>query len=103
MTDTTISMPKIRTAPIWVRIVCGMVASGFSGWFLNFLSLHGVDFKVLGVDSEFVKSSIESTLTGIGTAPECIPLAIAGIIVSLRLACRTIRDAFTKPLPPDDK
>lgn len=89
--------------PLWVRIVVGAVASGITGWALNFLSLAGVDFKVLGINSEFVKSTIESLLTGVYIAPECIPLAFATFVFSIRLGWRTAMSGFSKPLPPETK
>lgn len=87
--------------PLLLRVACGVVASGVSGWVLNWFSLHGVDFKVLGIDSEFVKSSIESTLTGLFVAPECIPLAIAGTILGIRKGFRIIWRSVTEALPPN--
>lgn len=89
-----------KQVPLWLRIIFGVIASGITSWSLNFASLHGVDFKTFGINSEIIKSTIESTLTGVFIAPECIPLAIAGVIVGIRLGLRTIVNAFTEKLPP---
>lgn len=86
--------------PLWLRIVIGAIASGVTGWSLNWFSLHGVDFKVWGVNSEFIKSTIESILTGVFVAPECIPLAIAGCILGIRQGWRIIWHSVTETLPP---
>lgn len=46
------------------KVVSSILAAGLSGYIVNQLSLHGVDFAALGVSSEIVKASIEGTLVG---------------------------------------
>ena len=89
--------------PLLLRVACGVIASGFSSWVLNWCSLHGVDFKVFGINSELVKSTIDSTLTGVFVAPECIPLAIAGVILGIRQGFQIIWRSVSQPLPPNPK
>ena len=102
MTDTTAPDDK-KQVPLFMRIVLGACASATSGFVLTWASLHGVDFKTLGINSEVVKSGIEGTLTGIFVAPECIPLAIAGVIYGCRKGFRIIWQSVTSPLPPETK
>lgn len=99
MTDTAETDKK--EVPLIARILLGVTASSTTSWMLTFGSLHGIDFTTLGISSEVIKSTITGGLTGVFVAPECIPLAIAGCILSLRLANRTIKNALTKDLPPE--
>ena len=103
MTNAPSDDDNKKQVPLFMRIVLGACASATSGFVLTWASLHGIDFKTFGINSEVVKSGIEGTLTGIFVAPECIPLAIAGVIYGVRLSGRTIMGGFTKPLPPEQK
>lgn len=64
--STTPEKPKVGMN----RVLAGVLAASISSWFLTWCSLRGVDFKTLGVDSEFVKSSITGTLVGFFIAPD---------------------------------
>lgn len=101
MTDTTIKDKP--TVPLFVRIVSGILASGATSLILTMCSMSGTNFELAGVNSELIKASITGSLTGIFVAPECIPLAIAGFIISFRLAWRTVANAFTRQLPEDQQ
>lgn len=91
-----------KGVPLLVRIFLAWVASSASAFILTWCSMHGIDFQVWKIDSEVVKANITGILTGVATAPECIPLGIAALILFLRKAWRTIRNAATRNLPPDD-
>lgn len=105
MADQTTSFSQTGNGksgpPLWLRVTIGAIASGVTGWGLNWFSLHGVDFKVLGIDSEFIKSTIETLLTTVIFYPECIPLTIAAAILFVRKGARVVMNAFTEQLPPD--
>lgn len=89
-----------KNVPLWVRIVCGIAAGAVTPLILTQASLAGVNFETLGVNSEIVKGAISGVLTGVAVAP--IETCVA-IIISVRMAGRTIKNAFTSPLPPDQE
>lgn len=89
-----------KNVPLWVRIVCGIAAGAVTPWILTRASLAGVNFETWGINSEIIKGSISGLLTGIAVAP--VETFVA-VIISIRLAVRTIKNAFTSPLPPDQE
>lgn len=48
----------------FAKVGSSILAAGLSGYFVNWLSLHGVNFTEFGVSSEIVKASLEGTLVG---------------------------------------
>lgn len=103
MADPTSSPPQTangKNVPLWVRIVCGIAAGAVTPWILTQASLAGVNFETLGVNSEIVKGGISGLLTGFAVAP--VETFVA-VIISIRVALRTIKAAFTSPLPPDQE
>lgn len=78
----------------FTRLVVGAVGGGLSSFLLTQLSLHGVDFKELGIDSEIVKSAITATIVGLLVAPRNILFTIRDSILFARYALKIIWDAF---------
>ena len=85
------------------KIVSGILAAATTSYFMNWCSLHGVDFKILGVDSEIVKSSLIGTLSGafIGFTPQNFVQSVVSVIVFLRGSWKKIEDAATENLPDE--
>lgn len=82
------------------------VAVSIAGWFVNHLSLAGVDFKSLGLDSEIIKQAIVGCVFLAITCPmEMFKLAGLGIYrlrVFFHTAMLYIVCGIEKPLPPDE-
>lgn len=76
------------------------LSTGISAFAMNFASLHGVDFKVLGIPSEVVKAMIEShmVLFFMWVSADHIVDSITGGIIWMRRAGRKIWGAFTQPI-----
>lgn len=89
-----------KNVPLWVRIVCGILAGAVTPIILTQASLAGVNFETFGINSELVKGGISGLLTGVAVAPA---ETCAAVIISVRMAGRTVKNAFTSPLPPEDK
>lgn len=105
MTDTTIKqvIDNKPNVSVITRVMLGVASSAVTSFLLTWCSLHGYDFKTLGVDSEGIKSTITGSITGVAVAPECIPMAIAAFIIYWRKAGRIISKSVTEELPPDQK
>ena len=87
MSDTTADQSSpvagLSKPPVgFSRIMAGAVAGGISCWCLNWASLHGVDFKTLGVDSEYVKGGITGSLTGFFVAPDTLLYMMRNFLIS---------------------
>ena len=67
-----------------LRIVIGVFAGFFSSYLLNQCSLHGIDFKTAGVDSEVVKSALQGTVIGLLVAPRNIVYSVVDGILFVR-------------------
>lgn len=91
--------PKQGSGKIW----SGVVAAGLVSYGMNWLSLHGVNFELLGIDSEVVKSSIIASIAGgaIKLTPENIVQQIKCFIIFIRRSVQEIKDAANNPLPPN--
>lgn len=92
MTDPTNIMtaqPKVGMN----RVLAGAIAGGVASWFLTWSSLHGVDFKTFGVDSEIVKGGITGTLVGVFTAPDTLILGLRDIIIWCYNSVKILRKA----------
>jgi hypothetical protein len=79
----TNSIPQEKTNTL-VRIFTGILAGFVSSYVLNQCSLHGVDFKTMGVDSEIVKSGLEGTIVGFLMAPKNLVYATVDGILFVR-------------------
>lgn len=82
---------------------------GISAFSMNWLSLHGVDFKVFGVPSEVVKATIESHLVlfFMWLSADHIVESAVGSLIWIRISWRKIIAAATGPLqammkPPEE-
>lgn len=87
------------------KIVSGILAAAVTSYFMNWCSLRGVDFKILGVDSEIVKSSLIGTLSGIfiGFTPHNFVQSVVAAILFIRGSWRKIEDAATTKNLPDEE
>ena len=85
------------------KVVAGIIAAGVTSYLMNWCSLHGVDFKVFGLDSELIKSSLVGTIAGtvIGFTPKNIVQDIVNIIIFVRLSYRKITSAATSENIPE--
>lgn len=81
-------------------IISCLVSSLSATYLMNYASLHGVDFKVLAIPSEVVKSTLEAGLiTGIvWLTPQHIIAAMRDGIIWVRLSWRVLYKAATDPL-----
>ena len=79
------------------KLVACIIASGCASYAMNWFSLHGVDFSQMGMDSEFVKSTIVGAVTGFlaGITPNSVLATITNAITWFRTARTEIRDAAT--------
>lgn len=104
MTDNQ-SMQQVMAnkpdVPLHIRIFGGIFSAAVSSFFLTWCSLHGIDFKTLGVDSEGIKAAITGAITGVAVAPESVPIALAAFILYWRKAWRIVFKAATENLPED--
>lgn len=78
------------------RILAGVIAAGMSSWLLTWCSLHGVDFKTFGVDSELIKSSITGSLVGFFIAPDSCLNSIRDFLIWCYDWARSLRTAATE-------
>jgi hypothetical protein len=76
-----------------------MVASWAASYAMTQLSLHGVDFAVVGIDSEMVKSTIVGGLVGALTwaTPRNIVQSITDTILFCKEAIMEWKNAINKP------
>lgn len=81
MTNTALDDQKQKPPVGLPRIMAGAIAGGISSWCLNWASLHGVDFKTFGVDSEYVKGAITGTLTGFFVAPDTFVFILRNFLI----------------------
>lgn len=97
MTDLTIT-PTVKQSGSG-KTISGIAIAILSSYFVNWLSLRGMDFKTLGVDSELIKASIVGTLTGsfVAFTPQNIVAQIVDIIRFLKNARKQITDELNKP------
>lgn len=94
MSNQPLDQASAGKANDFVRLAAGAVAGGFSSYLLTQLSLHGVDFRELGIDSEIVKSTITGFLVGIVVAPRNIIFTLRDSILFCRFACKVLWDAI---------
>jgi hypothetical protein len=97
------TMPATEKTNTLVRIMTGIVSGFISSYILNQCSLHGVDFKTLGVDSEIVKSSLEGTIVGILIAPKNLVYASVDAILFVRFFFANIWKAIRYGKNVDEK
>lgn len=98
---------KIGLGKIVSALVCGWCAS----YFMNQLSLHGVNFEMtdvipgVKVSSEVVKSTIEGALeaTVVALTPQHFVAWTVDMIRWVRAAAKQISDAAHDPLPPSQE
>lgn len=78
------------------RIGAGILSGAISTFIVNQFSLHGVDFKLLGIPSEVVKSCIDGTLVGffIGLTPDHFVAFVRDVIIFVKQSLRSWRDAW---------
>jgi hypothetical protein len=88
MTDQ--NTPQVTLLKIFIGAICG----GITSYGLTQLSLHGVDFTTLGVNSEIVKGAITTTVSGYVMAPILIIYKIRDLILWFWQAKRIIADAL---------
>lgn len=90
MTDTS-SLPKGGNG----KLVTGFIATGISIYTMNYFSLHGINFQLMGVDSEIVKASIIALVTTFLTwlTPQHVVDKITAAIVFLKRAKQQINNA----------
>lgn len=79
------------------KIVAGILAAGTTSYIMNWCSLNGIDFAVLGVDSEIVKASLIGTLSGVfvGLTPQHVVQETIDIILFVRASYQRIVQAAT--------
>lgn len=94
MTDPNIQPEKQR--PSLKRIASGALAGGISSYLLTWCSMHGVDFKVFGFDSELVKGAVTTTLTGFFVAPDTLVFLIRDILIWCHVSGASIWKAATQ-------
>lgn len=75
--------------------IAGALAAGLAGYAVNWCSLRGIDFHMLGVDSEIVKSTLVGTLSGflISFTPDAFIQDIVDIIRWCKSSAKKIDDA----------
>lgn len=78
------------------KIIAGILAAGITSYTMNWFSLHGVDFKTLGMDSEVVKASLIGTIAGtiVGFTPQNFVEAIKDGILFGRASLKKWEDAL---------
>jgi len=92
MTDNQLDSPQSKGAGL-SRAFAGAIAGGFTSWFLTWCSIHGVDFKTFGVDSELIKGGITGTLTGIFVAPDTLVFALRDFFIWCHTSFNILRQA----------
>lgn len=72
------------------KIVSGIVAGIMTTYIMNQASLHGVNFQLLGISSEFIKSAIDGCLIGVfvGLTPTHFAAAVTDAIVFVKTTWR---------------
>lgn len=80
MTDPTNSLPEKPKVGL-NRVLAGVLAGAIASWSLTWCSLHGVDFKTFGVDSEVVKGGLTGTLVGVFTAPDTLLMSVRDVLI----------------------
>lgn len=96
MTDQPAAPDKVSA---FTRMIIGAIAAWVSSYLLNQLSLAGVDFKTLGLNSEMVKSTIEGVFVGLAVTPKNLVYSIRDGILFTRFALKTWHDALFNPPP----
>ena len=82
------------------KIISAFLAASVTSYLLNRFSLSGVDFALLGVDSETIKSTISGALSAffVGLTPKNIVEDIKNAILFFRKAKKEIKEAVEQPL-----
>lgn len=98
MTDTGPSNQQIATAEGKAghgKIVSGIIAGIITSYIMNQASLHGINFELLGISSEIVKSTIDGSLIGviIGLTPSHFVAALCDMIIFFKTSIKQIREA----------
>lgn len=77
------------------KIVSGIIAGILTSYLMNQASLHGINFELLGVSSELVKSTIDGSLVGIiiGLTPSHFVAAICDAKVFIKTSFKQISEA----------
>lgn len=71
------------------KIISCVLAAAISGYFMNYASLHGVNFEELGVSSEIVKSTLVGMVAGFFAT-----LTPKNFVSSVRDTILFVRDAL---------
>lgn len=78
------------------KVGSGIISGLLASYIMNQASLHGVDFQLLGISSELIKSSIEGLLVGVFVwmTPSHFAAAVTDGIVFIKATAKQWRDAW---------
>lgn len=78
------------------KVSAGIITCILSSYIMNQASLHGVDFKLMGLSSELVKATIDGTVVGIlvGLTPTHFVASLVDGIIVAKQSWKQIINAF---------
>lgn len=91
---------------IWIRLAQG-AAIFFAGWFVNYLSLSGVNFQTHGIDSELVKQGLVYSVFIALTCPRefahLLRIAIHNLRSLCHDVCSDIKSGLNEPIEEENE
>lgn len=96
MTDTNQQIARYEGKIGLGKVGSAILTGWLTSYFMNQLSLHGINFETAGISSEMVKSSIESFIVGISVwaTPAHFAAAITDGITFVKTTLKQWRDAW---------
>lgn len=78
------------------KVGAAILSGIFCSYVMNQASLHGVNFQLLGVPSEAVKSTIDGTMTGllVGLTPTHFVASITDAIIFVKTTAKQWKQAW---------